>query len=340
MVRPVTSPNRKNSGEFPPAWLVRWFDSDYAPEGVEALRNTPDRVDWARCIPFVVLHAGCLGAIWTGASAFSVTLAVLLYFVRMFFITAGLHRYFSHRSYRTSRAFAFVLALGAACAVQRGALWWAGTHRHHHRHSDEEVDAHSPVAHGFWWSHIGWITSRRHFPTNYGEVRDLAKFPELVFLNRFDTVVPILFALSLYGLGAVLGAYAPELGVTGAQTLVWGFFISTTALFHGTASINSFSHLFGSRRFSTGEHSRNNALLAFITLGEGWHNNHHRYMSSVRQGFYWWEFDPTWWGLKLLAASGLVWDLRPVPASVYAEAENGVKSPVDSEEISPDAQIQ
>lgn len=329
------------SSVFPPAWLVRWLDSDYAPEGVDALKNAPDKVDWARCIPFVVLHAGCFGAIWTGWSPFAVGLAVALYVVRMFFITGGLHRYFSHRTYKTSRAFQFVLAAGSATAVQRGALWWAATHRHHHRHSDEEVDAHSPVAHGFWWSHIGWITSKRNFPTNYDGVRDLAKFPELVFLNRFDTLVPILFAASLLVLGMVLERAAPGLGVTGGQLLVWGFFISTTALFHGTACINSFAHIFGTRRFETSDASRNNALLAVITLGEGWHNNHHRYQSGVRQGLYWWEFDPTWWGLWMLARLGLVWDLRPVPRAVYdeARARSGDKIGAHGDEISPDIEV-
>lgn len=325
--------------QFPPPWLVRWFDSDYAPEGVEAMRRAPDRVDWARCIPFVVLHAGCLGVWWCGVSPFAVGLAVALYVIRMFFITAGLHRYFSHRSFKTSRAFAFVLALGAATAVQRGALWWAANHRHHHRHSDEPEDIHSPVAHGFWWSHIGWITSRRHFPTNYAEIRDFTKYPELVFLNRYDTLVPMLFAAGLYALGAILEWRAPGLGVTGAQALVWGFFISTTALFHGTASINSFSHLFGTRRFATDDHSRNNALLALITLGEGWHNNHHRHRHSVRQGFYWWEFDPTWWGLRLLAVLGLVRDLKGVPDAIYAEARSAGKIPAGTRENSQGAEI-
>ncbi len=332
---PVNSTREKNPA-FPPAWLVRWLDSDYAPEGVDALKHAPDRVDWARCVPFIVLHAGCLGVIWTGWSPFSVGLAVFLYLFRMFFITGGLHRYFSHRTYRTSRAFQFVIAVFAATSVQRGALWWASTHRHHHRHSDEAEDKHSPVVHGFWWSHIGWITSKRNFPTDYAGVRDLTKFPELVFLNRFDTLVPILFATGLLGLGYSLEAWVPELGVTGGQALVWGFFISTTVLFHGTASINSLSHLFGSRRFETGDDSRNNALLALITLGEGWHNNHHRCQACVRQGFYWWEFDPTWWGLRALAALGLIWDLRPVPHAVYSEAGAKGKFPGANDEISPD----
>jgi stearoyl-CoA desaturase (delta-9 desaturase) len=173
--------------------------------------------------------------------------------------------------------------------------------------------------HGFWWSHIGWITSRRNFPTDYSQVRDLARYPELVFLNRFDAVVPALFAAAVWGLGGFLGAHAPGLHTSGAQLLVWGFFISTTALFHGTSCINSLAHLLGRRRFETEDDSRNSAILAVVTLGEGWHNNHHRYQSATRNGFYWWEIDPTYYGLKALSWTGLIHGLKPVPKAVLAE---------------------
>ncbi len=155
--------------------LIRWFDADHIPEGVEALQNTPKKVDWARSIPFIVLHLACFAVIWVGASPIAVWTAVGLYFFRMFAITGFLHRYFSHKTYSTSRAFQFVMAVWTALAVQRGALWWACTHRHHHKHSDEEEDKHSPVVDGFWWSHIGWITSKKNFPTDYAKIPDLAK---------------------------------------------------------------------------------------------------------------------------------------------------------------------
>jgi stearoyl-CoA desaturase (delta-9 desaturase) len=294
--------------------LIRWFDSDHLPEGADSLRNTPKKVDWPRCIPFVVLHLACLGVFWVGVSPLAVWTAVGLYFVRMFAITGFLHRYFSHKTYATSRAFQFVMALWAATAVQRGALWWAYTHRHHHQHSDEPDDKHSPVVDGFWWSHIGWITSKQNFPTDYAKIPDLAKYPELVFLNRFDILVPLLAGGAVYGAGAWLGAHGPQL-------LVWGI-VSTVVLFHGTACINSLAHVFGSKRFkTTGDESRNSLLLTLITLGEGWHNNHHRYQATTRQGFYWWEFDPTYYLLKLLSWTGLIWGLKGVPDSVYAEAE-------------------
>ena len=315
---PVATPHRSLFQRATTA-LLQWVDSDYCPGGAEKVRAEPDRVDWMRVLPFVFLHAGCLGVIWTGASTFAVWTAVALYFIRMFAVTGIHHRYFSHKTYSTSRFGQFLLALFAGTTVQRGSLWWAYHHRHHHQHSDEPEDAHSPHVHGFWWSHIGWITSRRNFPTDYTKIKDLAKYPELVWLNRFDLVVPILFAFSIFGLGCLLEVYAPGLGTNGWQLLVWGFFISTTFLFHGTGCINSMAHLMGRRRFKTSDDSRNSALLAFITLGEGWHNNHHRYQSSTRNGFYWWEIDPTYYGLKLLSFTGLIWGLKPVPSSILAE---------------------
>jgi stearoyl-CoA desaturase (delta-9 desaturase) len=257
--------------------------------------------------------------IWVGWSPVAVAAAVLFYFLRMFAVTGIYHRYFSHKTYSTSRPGQFLLALWGGTTVQRGPLWWAYHHRHHHQHSDEADDAHSPHVHGFWWSHIGWITSRKNFPTDYSKVRDLTRYPELVWLNRFDTVVPILTGFGVWGLGWLIEVYAPGLGTNRWQMLIWGFFISTTALFHGTSCINSLAHLMGRRRFSTGDDSRNSFILALITLGEGWHNNHHRYMSSTRNGFYWWEIDLTYYGLKLLEGTGLIWGLKPVPQSVLDE---------------------
>jgi stearoyl-CoA desaturase (delta-9 desaturase) len=301
--------------------LVQWFDADYGATDLATLQGKPDRVEWIRCIPFVVLHVGCFGVLLTGWSWFAVGAAIFLYFIRMFAVTGFYHRYFSHRTFSTSRAWQFVLALWGGTCVQRGALWWAYTHRHHHQHSDEEVDKHSPRQHGFLWAHIGWITSAKNFPTDYRKVKDLSKFPELVFLNRFDALVPLVFALALFALGKVLQAYAPSLGTSGWQMLVWGFFVSTTALFHGTSCINSMAHVWGNKRYETGDDSRNSFLLSLITLGEGWHNNHHRHMGCVRQGFYWWEIDITFYLLKLMSWTGLIWDLRPVPVDAYDPAK-------------------
>ena len=298
---------------------VQWIDADFAPEGADKMRQEADRVDWIRCIPFIILHLGCLGVLWVGVSPFAVGVALALYFLRMFAVTGIYHRYFSHKTYSTSRFGQFLLALWGGTTVQRGPLWWAYHHRHHHQHSDEEEDAHSPHVHGFWWSHIGWITSRRNFPTDYSTVKDLAKFPELVFLNRFDALVPAGFAGAIWGLGWFLEVHFPSLHTTRWQLLVWGFFISTTALFHGTSCINSLAHLMGRRRFRTEDDSRNSFILALVTLGEGWHNNHHRYQSATRNGFYWWEIDLTYYGLRALSWTGFIWGLKVVPASVLAE---------------------
>jgi stearoyl-CoA desaturase (Delta-9 desaturase) len=307
--------------------LRQWLDSDYRPEGSPPVETLEDRIDWKRCIPFIVLHIGCLAVLWVGFSWTAFVVAVALYAVRMFGITAFYHRYLSHRSYRTSRLVQFLFAVLGNSSCQRGPLWWASVHRHHHTHSDEEVDVHSPRQHGFLWSHIGWLTSAKNFPTDYGRIKDFQKFPELVFLNRFDQLVPLLYGGLLWLAGWLLERYAPGLGTNGPQLFVWGFFISTVVLLHATFCINSLAHVFGSKRFPTDDDSRNNLLLALVTLGEGWHNNHHRYASAARQGFYWWEIDISYYLLKVMAWMGLIWDLRAVPQSVYAEVEQNRKQP-------------
>lgn len=314
---PLSAP-RTFAKRYEGAW--RWLDSDYFPNGAAAELAKPDKMDWSRCMSFIFLHAGCLGVLLVGWSWFAVALAAVLYVARMFFITGIYHRYFSHRTYRTSRPMQFVLALLGNTAVQRGALWWAAVHRHHHQYADHEEDAHSPTMRGFVWSHIGWMTSARNFPTNYGRIKDLARFPELVFLNRFDLIVPFVFGLALWAFGAVVNHLWPALGTSGGQTFIWGFFVSTVFLLHGTLFINSLAHVHGSRRFETDDTSKNSFLLALITLGEGWHNNHHHCMTSTRQGFYWWEIDVTYYLLRMLSWTGLIWDLRPVPESAYVAA--------------------
>ena len=254
--------------------------------------------------PFLFVHAAAVvGVALTGFSWRGLLLAVALYVARMFFITAGYHRYFSHRAFRTSRLFQFVLGFGGATAAQKGPLWWAARHRHHHKHSDGPEDIHSPLQSGFWWSHLGWFLGDDYTDEDGRKVPDLARYPELVALDRWMMVPPILLAVALYFTG-------------GAHALVWGFFVSTTLLWHGTFTINSLSHVFGSRRFATSDTSRNNPLLAALTLGEGWHNNHHHYQSSANQGFYWWEFDPSYWTLRALATLGVVRELRRPPAAV------------------------
>ncbi|MDH4172803.1 MAG: acyl-CoA desaturase, partial [Betaproteobacteria bacterium] len=230
--------------------------------------------------------------------------------LRMFAITAFYHRYFSHRAFRTSRVMQFVFALLGASAVQRGPLWWASHHRHHHAHADRPEDSHSALQHGFAWAHAGWFLSRANFGTRRELVADLARYPELRLLDRFDVLVPVLLAGGLYAAG-------------GLQFLVWGFCISTVALWHATFTINSLAHRYGKRRYATRDDSRNNLWLALLTFGEGWHNNHHHYPGAARQGFYWWEIDLSFYVLRALAALGLIWDLKLVPARVRAARREG-----------------
>ena len=292
--------------------LLRWFDtSAEVPLGERA-----DRIDWLRALPFIAMHLACLAVIWVGFSWFAVGVAVVLYALRMFALTGFYHRYFSHKAFRTSRGVQFVFAAIGATCVQRGPLWWAAHHRHHHRHTDTPADPHSPSQHGFWWSHMGWFLTPRGFRTNWEAIPDLRKFPELRLLDRFDILLPVLLAVGLYQLGEWLQHAHPALDTNGPQLLVWGFFLSTIVLFHATVTINSLAHVFGSRRFDTRDDSRNNWLLALITFGEGWHNNHHHFPGSARQGFRWWEVDFTWYGLKAMSWLGLVSDLKPVPAGL------------------------
>ena len=262
------------------------------------------------------MHIVCLAVIWVGWSPVAVLTAVMFYLLRMFAITAFYHRYFSHRSFKTSRVGQFVFGMLGASAVQRGPVWWAAHHRHHHAHSDKPADVHSPVQHGFIRAHMGWFLSKKGFTPDLKCVRDLMKFPELRLLDRFDILVPVAFATAIFFIGVYLKNTQPELGTSGWQMLVWGFFISTIACYHGTYTINSLSHVFGKQRYRTGDQSRNNWFLALITLGEGWHNNHHHYPSATRQGFYWWEVDITYYTLKVMSWMGLVWELKPVPVSM------------------------
>jgi stearoyl-CoA desaturase (delta-9 desaturase) len=298
--------------------FLRWFDTAVSPDGTEG--PEVDRIDWLRVIPFIGLHLACLGVLWVGASWFALAVALALYLVRMFAITGFYHRYFSHRAFRTSRLLQFGFAVLGAASVQRGPLWWAAHHRHHHRHADTEQDPHSP-RHGFWRSHMGWFLTRRGFATDPSRITDLLRYPELRWLDRFDIVVPVALAWVLFALGGWLEQAHPQLGTSAGQLLVWGFFVSTVALFHGTVSINSLAHRWGSRRYPTGDDSRNNWLLALITLGEGWHNNHHHFPGAARQGFRWWEFDPTYYLLRLMSWCGLVWDLKALPAELRQRAE-------------------
>jgi len=307
------------------ATVVDWFDAYSCQERME--KNPSLKTDWKRSVPFFGMHLMCLFVFYTGWSWTAIITAFMLYVLRMFAITGFYHRYFSHRSFKTTRWFQFVMALWGNTSGQRGPLWWAAHHRHHHAHSDDEDDLHSPHQHGFYWSHMGWITSGENFRTQKELVPDLAKNKELVFLDRFDIIAPFALGVLVFYFGVALNYFFPSWGVTGFQMLVWGFFVSTVLLFHGTCTINSLSHMIGTRRFATKDESRNSPVLAVVTLGEGWHNNHHHYPSSARNGFYWWEYDITYYGLWFLSKLGLIWDLRPVPERVLEAGRHAKNAP-------------
>ncbi|HZI13735.1 MAG TPA: acyl-CoA desaturase, partial [Myxococcus sp.] len=271
-----------------------------------AVPAAEERINWLSSIPFFAVHLLCLLVFAVETRPVDVAVCVGLYVVRMWGITAGFHRYFSHRAFKTGRVFQFILALVGTLSAQKGVLWWAAHHRHHHRHSDAEADIHSPIQKGFWWSHAGWILCDKYNETRMESIKDFARYPELVWLNRFHLVPPVLLAVALYLLG-------------GASLLVWGFFVSTTLLWHGTFTINSLSHIFGKRRYKTTDTSRNNWLLALLTLGEGWHNNHHYHQNTANQGWFWWEVDLSYYSLKVLSWVGVVEGLRqPSEAVKYA----------------------
>ncbi|MEX0935713.1 MAG: acyl-CoA desaturase [Gemmatimonadota bacterium] len=260
---------------------------------------------YPEAIPFALIHVAALGVFWTGFTTTTVVMCISLYVVRMWGLTAGFHRYFSHRSYKTSRAFQFFLAFLTQMSAQRGVLWWSAIHRHHHRHSDTELDVHSPKHAGFFFSLVGWIFSRQKSKADYSTVQDLAQYPEIRWLDRHPYFPAFLLAVGCYLFAGWGGLFV-------------GFFLSTVILYHGTFSINSVAHVVGNQRYVTGDESKNNWWLALLTLGEGWHNNHHHYQSSTRQGFYWWEIDISYYVLKVLSWFGIVWDLRAPPKAILA----------------------
>jgi stearoyl-CoA desaturase (Delta-9 desaturase) len=276
--------------------------------------------DLGTMLPFIVLHASALLALTVPFTFPMIALLAGSYFLRMFGVTGGYHRYFSHRSYKLNRFWQFWFAFLAQTSGQKGALWWAAHHRDHHLHSDRKTDLHSPVHEGFWWSHLGWILSDEYDHYDPKRIADFSRYPELRFLDRFYLMPFFAFGALIWVLGALVEGPS-EAAVwflpwtwPGYAAFVWGFLVATVALYHGTFLINSLTHIWGTRRFPTPDESRNNFILAIVTLGEGWHNNHHYYMSSVRQGIRWWEIDITFYLLRMLSWVGIARELRPFRA--------------------------
>jgi stearoyl-CoA desaturase (delta-9 desaturase) len=290
--------------------------AEYMAEQVIPLEREQRRpVRTYETIEFAVIHLIPLLALITGATAFDWLMCGVLYFTRMFFVTGFYHRYFSHKTFKTSRVFQFIMAFLAETSLQKGILWWAAHHRVHHRTSDTPQDPHSMKIYGFFYSHMGWILGPDYKRTDFKGISDYAKYPELRWINKNYLIPPLTLALALMAVGGVVngGSITMMFTSAGVSTLLIGFFLSTVLLYHGTFSINSIMHKLGRQRYETGDESRNSALLAMLTLGEGWHNNHHYYESSTRQGFFWWEVDITFYLLKVLSWFGIIWDLKEVP---------------------------
>jgi len=265
-------------------------------------RGSDERVNWPHSVPFFLVHLLCFAVIVTGITWTALWLFVVMFAARAIFVTAGYHRYFSHKSYKLNRVWQLVFAFQAEATAQKGVLWWAANHRHHHRYSDTDLDVHSPRK-GFWWSHVGWILSDKYKQTDYDAIKDFAKFPEIRWLNKHDWIAPWTYGVLAFLIGGWAG-------------LVVGFFWSTVLLWHTTFLVNSAAHVFGRRRYDTTDTSRNSLLIALLTGGEGWHNNHHHYQASARQGFFWWEVDMTYYVLKMMSWVGIVKDLKQPPTRI------------------------
>ena len=269
--------------------------------------------------PLIFMHLGCLSIFFVPFEKELIILFFIIYSLHVFTLTAGFHRYFSHNSFKTSRVFQFILAFLGTMAAQKDPLWWASHHRLHHAHADTELDPHSARNKGFWWAHMGWIMENKTGQTNLNKINDFRKFPELVWLNKYPFIPPILLVIILYITGLILGVVIPEPNFSGLQFIAYGFFLSTVAVYHVTFSINSVAHKFGNKRYSTKDDSVNNWFLAILSGGEGWHNNHHRYAVCTRQGFKWWEVDLTYYILRVLQKLKIVWDIREPPKSILSE---------------------
>jgi stearoyl-CoA desaturase (delta-9 desaturase) len=259
---------------------------------------------------FWLVQASALLVFVVPFSATFVLLWAASHFVRAIGLTLAFHRYFAHRAFQMNRAARFVWAFIGTAAMQKGPLWWAGHHVNHHKYADRDGDPHSPMVSGFYYAHIGWFLNDTRYDVVEASnpvIRDFSKARELAWLDRYHFLPPLTLAVALYLAG-------------GMPWLVYGFCLPTMTLAHATFCINTVNHMFGSRRFETVDESRNNAVTALFAVGEGWHNNHHRYQRAARNGFYWWEFDPTWYVIRAMAALGIASDLQVVPARIYAEA--------------------
>ena len=301
--------------------ILNYLNSLVDSDALDEKMSDSESIDFARIFPFILMHLSVVSVFFVSFSWAGILLCLVSYLIRMFAITAFYHRYFSHKTFKTGRLVQFVFAFLACSSTQRGPLWWAAHHRQHHKHSDQAEDAHSPVQRSFWWSHMGWFLCQKNFPTKKRFVRDWLKFKELEILNRYDWIAPLIYGVLIYFFGLFMEIFFPSAGLDASQALVWGFFVSTVILYHGTFVINSLAHVYGTRPFKTRDDSRNNPWLAIITLGEGWHNNHHYFPNTIHQGFRKYEFDPTYWGLRTMECFGLIHSCKRLPKHLKEQIE-------------------
>ena len=284
------------------------------------VHNQSFTVTWVTIIPHTLAHISAIVCLYFSSFSWSaVILCIVSYYVRMFGVSGIYHRYFSHRTYQVSRFTQFLMAAWGCNALQRGPLWWASTHRIHHSYSDQPGDVHSPVLYGFWWSHIGWLLAKENDHSRFENIKDLTKYKELVWLEKFHYLPPLLYGIGLYFFGRAMQLYFPNLGMDGFQAFTWGFLVSTIFLYHGTFTVNSICHIFGSKPFDTGDESRNNFWIALITMGEGWHNNHHYYQTSEKQGMHWWQIDMAHYVIWTFSKLGIVSKIKTFPKRTYSK---------------------
>ena len=255
-------------------------------------------------------HLACLAAFFVGFSWAAVAIFFVFYVIKGMGVTTGFHRLLAHRSYKTNRFVQFLLALAGSMAVQGGPLWWVAHHREHHAETDTDLDIHSPVTKGMWQAHMGWMMTDEAFNEKGTNSRDLHKFPEIKFLQRYYVWILVAQIVFLFGLGAGLNALYPQLATSGLQFVVWGFFISTVFTWHVTFMVNSVCHRWGAQPYDTGDASTNNVFIGILAFGEGWHNNHHHYPNSARHGLRWWQADVTYMLIRALEIVGLASDLK------------------------------
>ena len=268
-------------------------------------------------MPFVLVHVSCLLVFFVGVSWFALAFSALVYMVRGVGITGFYHRKLSHHAFKTSRTVQFIGAWCGTMAAQGGPLWWVAHHRRHHHTSDLEGDLHSPTVHNLRTAHYGWLMEPSADPTHLDDVQDLAKYPELRWLDNNAAVPLLALAVSTWLAGILFGRVMPWTNTDGPQLMVWSFLIGTVAIWHATFAINSFCHRFGKHPHDTADASTNNWLFGILALGEGWHNNHHTFPGSARQGYSRAQVDFTHGVIRMLERLKLAGDLHPVPDRLW-----------------------